>query len=125
MPRQRPNADFRTDFSRRLSDFMREHGVSTIELARWSAVNRETIADAAENRRQVRPETIERLSRAMDEIRIRREHAVSGVAADRRGNAMVIAKSQPDYAAVLAATRAGMVVLVGDEVEVWEMRRVK
>jgi hypothetical protein len=125
MPRQRTSADFRADFSKRLSDFMLEHSVSTVEMSKWSGVNRETIADAADNRRHVRTETIERLSSAMQEIRLRREAASSNSPGTHRGNALVIAKSQPDYQPVLAATRAGMVVLVGDEVEVWELRRVK
>ncbi len=125
MARQGHAAGFRADFARMLSRFMEENGVSSIELARWSGVNRETITDAAQNKRAVRPETIDRIKSAIDTIQVRRQSAVDP-AAKPPGDAMVITASMPAYTPVIAACRSGMVVLVdGQSVEVYKIEQVK
>lgn len=123
MRSQGQGADFRSDFARRLSEWMRQNSVTAMELSKWSSVNRETIADAAENRRTVRPETMDKIRRAMDEITVRR----SAPAGQERlsTTAMVVTREHPDHGAIAAACRAGTVVMVGDQVEVWEIRRIR
>jgi hypothetical protein len=125
MARQGHAAGFRADFARMLSRFMEENGVSSIELARWSGVNRETITDAAQNKRAVRPETIDRIKAAIDTISVRRQDA-SDPKPRAAGEAMVLSSTMPAYTAVIAACRSGMVVLVdGTSVEVYRIEKVK
>lgn len=125
MARQDHAAGFRADFARMLSRFMEEHGVSSIELARWSGVNRETITDAAQNKRAIRPETIDRIKSAIDTISVRRQGA-SDPRPRAAGDAMVITSSMPAYTPVIAACRSGMVVLVeGTTVEVYKIEKIR
>lgn len=125
MPRQDHPAGFRADFARLLSDFMRDHQATTIELSRHCGVHRETIAEAAENRRAVRPETMEKIRHAMEQVRVRRQSATDPSASSAR-DAMVVVRGSPDHARISAALRAGTVVLVeGPSVEVWRCERVK
>jgi predicted transcriptional regulator len=124
MSRQDRRADFRADFAESLTRWMDDHEVTTIELGRMSGVNRETIADAAQNRRRVRPETIERIRAAMSEIEIRRKGA-SNAEPISRNSAMVVTIAHPDHAGIVAALSAGTVVVVGADVQVWECRRIK
>lgn len=124
MPRQDHRADFRSDFADSLTRWMREHEVTTVELGNASGVNRETVADAAQNRRRVRPETIDRIRSAMSDIEVRRKGAASAKPIVRT-TALVVAPDHPDHAIILAALSAGTVVVVGEEVQVWECRRVK
>lgn len=125
MARQDHAAGFRAEFARLLTDFMAEHNVSAIEMARWSGVNRETIKDAAENRRIVRPETIDKIKSAIDTIGLRRRSAVDAKARPAT-EAMVITSNMPAYTPVIAACRSGMVVLVeGTTVEVYKIEKIR
>ena len=125
MPRQERPSDFRAEFARNLSDWMRSNAVSTIELSKHAGINRETVADAAENRRAIRPETMERIRIAMDELALRRRSITSLAAPRPLTAAMVLTHGRPNCAAVASALRAGTVVLIGSDVEVWKCERAK
>lgn len=125
MARQERPTDFRTDFARMLTNWMEDNSVSTIELARHAGINRETVKDAAENRRAVRPETAERIRIAMDEIAVRRRSVTAAEAERPLTDALVLTHGTRDYSTVAAALRAGTVVLIGSDVEVWKCERIK
>lgn len=125
MARQDRPTDFRADFARLLTGWMGDNNVSTIELARHAGINRETVKDAAENRRAIRPETAERIRIAMDEIAIRRRSVTAAEAERPMTDALVLTSNARDYATIAKALRSGTVVLIGADVEVWKCERVK
>lgn len=112
MSSQRHQPDFRADFARKVSAFMDEHSCSTIELSREAGVRRETIVDAAENRRDVRPSTIERIASAMEVIKSRRIRVATGQAPVVQSGC-VVTESHPHYEELLRMLQQGTIVMVG------------
>lgn len=112
MTRQQERPDFRADFSRRLRSFMDEHACSTIELSKEANVRRETVLDAAENRREMRPATMERLAAAMESIKMRRVMVGSGERPTVQVG-MVVTEDHPSYAELLRLLQHGTIVMAG------------
>jgi hypothetical protein len=105
---------------------MRDFSVTSVELGRAAKVNRETVTDAAEERRQVRVETIDKLKSAMDLIRSRRESIGDDPSGDRLDRAAVVTSDQPDYHRIVNLLEAGMVVAIcGTEVRVYRTERTQ
>lgn len=112
MSSQRHQPDFRADFARKVAAFMSEHSCSTIELSKEAGVRRETVVDAAENRRDVRPSTIERIASAMEVIKARRVRVATGQSPVVQ-TGCVVTEGHPHYEELLRMLQQGTIVMVG------------
>lgn len=112
MARQPISQQIRADFADQLSAWLKSEGISVVRLGQISGVNHETVRDAAENRRAVRPATIGKIKRGME------TYEQSRIAMPSPGEirtAAVIQKGDPAYEFVSQAVSNGTLVMIDDK----------
>lgn len=112
MARQPISQQIRADFADRLSRWLRTEGISVVKLGQIADVNHETVRDAAENRRAVRPTTIAKIRRGMETYE---QSRIADPSPGEIRTAAIIQKGDPAYEFVSQAVSNGTLVMIDDK----------